>query len=100
MSKKLILCALVLTIAAAAPALAEAPDADVAAVLGIATELCDAPAATVELDEPTEQPMANIVFEPVGEQCGTRVCTKGFFCCNLSCSICAPQGGGCTQQVC
>ena len=31
MSKKLILCALVLTIAAAAPALAETPDADIAA---------------------------------------------------------------------
>lgn len=98
MSKKLILCALVLTIAAAAPALAEAPDADVAAVLGIAAETCDAPVEVVEPEEP--QPMAGIVFEPVNQQCGTRVCTKGFFCCNLSCSICAPVGGGCTQQVC
>lgn len=35
-----------------------------------------------------------------GGQCGTRICTGKTFCCNASCSICAPIGGGCTQQVC
>lgn len=35
-----------------------------------------------------------------GGQCGNTVCTGKTFCCNASCSICAPIGGGCTQQVC
>jgi len=32
--------------------------------------------------------------------CGTAVCGPREFCCNASCSTCAPIGGGCTQQVC
>lgn len=35
-----------------------------------------------------------------GGTCGTRVCKATQFCCNASCSICAPLGGGCTQQFC
>lgn len=35
-----------------------------------------------------------------GGQCGSRVCTGKTFCCNASCGICAPIGGGCTQQAC
>lgn len=35
-----------------------------------------------------------------GGPCGTSYCTKRQFCCNLSCSTCAPLGGACTQQVC
>jgi hypothetical protein len=35
-----------------------------------------------------------------GGQCGTRVCGSSQFCCNESCSICAPLGGACTQQFC
>lgn len=35
-----------------------------------------------------------------GIPCGTNTCTPGQFCCNRSCSICAPLGGFCTQQVC
>lgn len=35
-----------------------------------------------------------------GGQCGTAFCGPGTFCCNRSCSICAPIGGACTQQVC
>lgn len=34
------------------------------------------------------------------QPCGNTVCTGGNFCCNASCSICAPRGGFCTQQVC
>ena len=33
-------------------------------------------------------------------QCGDNVCTKGEYCCNESCGICAPEGGFCTQQIC
>jgi hypothetical protein len=35
-----------------------------------------------------------------GGQCGNKVCSGKTFCCNASCGICAPLGGGCTQQVC
>lgn len=35
-----------------------------------------------------------------GSQCGNAVCGKRQFCCNASCSTCAPLGGACTQQVC
>lgn len=34
------------------------------------------------------------------QPCGNTVCTGGNFCCNASCSICAPRGGHCTQQIC
>ena len=39
------------------------------------------------------------VAEP-GEPCNERRCGAGQFCCNYSCSICAPDGGFCTQQFC
>ncbi len=32
--------------------------------------------------------------------CGSNVCGAGEFCCNESCGICAPIGGGCTEQFC
>jgi hypothetical protein len=35
-----------------------------------------------------------------GEPCGSKTCGRGEYCCNLSCSICVPDGGFCTQQVC
>ncbi|KAK1827426.1 hypothetical protein QBC39DRAFT_361877 [Podospora conica] len=39
-------------------------------------------------------------FAPVGQKCGRNVCGAGQFCCNSSCSQCAPLGGGCTMQFC
>jgi hypothetical protein len=33
-------------------------------------------------------------------QCGDVVCGPGEFCCNESCSICAPDGGACIQIQC
>ena len=36
----------------------------------------------------------------VGQVCGSAFCGAGEFCCNESCSICAPEGGVCTQQFC
>jgi hypothetical protein len=42
-----------------------------------------------------------IVIGPVGNgPCGSNFCTGKTFCCNASCGICAPIGGGCTQQAC
>lgn len=35
-----------------------------------------------------------------GEVCGDAICGAGTYCCNASCSICAPEGGGCIQIVC
>lgn len=35
-----------------------------------------------------------------GEPCNATVCGPGEFCCNFSCSICAPLGSSCTQQFC
>ena len=35
-----------------------------------------------------------------GEPCNQAVCGEGFFCCNFSCSTCAPLDGFCTQQIC
>lgn len=35
-----------------------------------------------------------------GGQCGSAVCGEGEFCCNASCSICAPFGWACTQEIC
>lgn len=50
---------------------------------------------------PTE-PSLDQAFDQAfkGEACGNTVCGKGTFCCNASCSICAPNGGFCTQQFC
>lgn len=50
---------------------------------------------------PTEPSLDQAFDQAVkGEACGTAVCGKGTFCCNRSCSICAPNGGFCTQQFC
>jgi hypothetical protein len=35
-----------------------------------------------------------------GIRCGRALCGVGEFCCNESCSICAPAGGVCTQMFC
>lgn len=35
-----------------------------------------------------------------GEACNQTTCGAGEFCCNYSCSICAPLDGVCTQQFC
>lgn len=37
---------------------------------------------------------------PGGERCGSNTCNADQFCCNASCSVCAPIGGACTQQLC
>lgn len=55
-----------------------------------------------EVVEPPAKPTTLPPKEPilVGEKCGRNVCGKGQFCCNSSCSQCAPLGGACTMQFC
>ena len=104
MTKTLILCAaLILSLVAAGPVLAETSDADIAAVLGSTQEACSAPAATAELPEAQDADidLANeLKVEAAGQPCNQKTCGARQFCCNFSCSICAPIGGGCTQQFC
>jgi hypothetical protein len=35
-----------------------------------------------------------------GVRCGDNFCTRGDYCCNESCGICAPRGGACIQIAC
>jgi hypothetical protein len=35
-----------------------------------------------------------------GEECNGVYCGAGEYCCNYSCSICAPYGGGCPEIYC
>lgn len=35
-----------------------------------------------------------------GVPCGASRCSQGEYCCNESCGICAPIGGGCIQIAC
>ncbi len=35
-----------------------------------------------------------------GISCGTKVCGTGQYCCNASCSMCAPMGAACIQIAC
>lgn len=35
-----------------------------------------------------------------GTPCGASTCGAGEFCCNESCGLCAPEGGGCIELFC
>ena len=35
-----------------------------------------------------------------GVACGTKLCAAGQYCCNASCSMCAPMGAACIQIAC
>lgn len=45
-------------------------------------------------------PIAECVPDTDGTKCGKNTCGPNTFCCNSSCGICAPEGGGCIQQFC
>lgn len=50
-----------------------------------------------------ERLMANVQLDHTGacgEPCGNAVCGEGTYCCNASCSMCAPEGGVCIQIAC
>jgi hypothetical protein len=53
------------------------------------------PASRLGTPEPVD-----LAGGPPVEPCNQVVCGPNFYCCNFSCSICAPDGGFCTQQVC
>lgn len=81
-----------------APAPEPAVDLALAEMLEPTAESCDAPAVEGEpriadLEAELLQPMA-------GQPCNQTTCTPQEFCCNFSCSICAPRGGACIQIIC
>merc|ERR1719361_811295 len=50
--------------------------------------------------EPTKPQSSGWGSDKPGDRCGDNVCDEGEYCCNESCGICAPEGGGCTKQFC
>jgi hypothetical protein len=76
---------------AALPAAADAPAA-LAAPAAV-----DAPA---DCAPPTEAAGDQEPLFLAGEICGSKICGKGTYCCNASCSLCVQFGMSCTQQVC
>ena len=62
-------------------------------------ESCDAPAVE---PEPQIADLGAELLQPMmmGQPCNETVCTPQEFCCNFSCSICAPRGGACIQIIC
>lgn len=63
------------------------------ALVAVPAFAADAPAADLDFD-------ALQGAQVKAEDCNQKTCGKNQFCCNYSCSICAPLGGACTQQVC
>jgi hypothetical protein len=77
---------------------------------------CDHAANEYLLNDPAECALVHFIciegYEPFfddcgcgctpvqGTPCGGNVCGAGEFCCNESCGICAPEGGGCIQIFC
>ncbi len=59
-----------------------------------------APTASAEVAPPMSRLDGDTLAIGGGGVCGTKVCKAGTYCCNASCSKCAPIGGGCTQQAC
>jgi hypothetical protein len=76
---------------AALPAAAEVPAAVAAPPAADAAADCAAPSDAAADAEP---------LFLAGEICGSKICGKGTYCCNASCSLCVQFGMSCTQQVC
>lgn len=65
-------------------------------------ELAPAPAEPAVASPATESAVeakGGIIF-PGGDQCNQAVCGVGEYCCNWSCSVCAPQGAACLDVYC
>jgi len=62
--------------------------------------LLDAVEPAPEISSVEEPRKLELMGGPPTEPCNQVVCGPNFYCCNFSCSICAPDGGFCTQQVC
>ena len=50
--------------------------------------------------EASAAPAKPAATAPGAVKCGKATCAPGEFCCNASCSICAPKDGACTMQIC
>jgi hypothetical protein len=50
--------------------------------------------------EPVSGSEQALVSVKDGNVCGKNICAPGNVCCNVSCGICTPPGGVCTQQYC
>ena len=51
-------------------------------------------------DELDPAGLQRVPFPLPAPTCGDAVCGAGTYCCNASCSACAPFGASCTQEVC
>lgn len=51
-------------------------------------------------EEPCDQHVCRNNECVIVASCGQNLCGVGEYCCNESCGVCAPMGGGCTQQFC
>lgn len=47
-----------------------------------------------------DETACNCLPDGGGQPCGTSTCGAGQYCCNESCGICAPIGGGCIELYC
>lgn len=78
-----------------------------AATLFVLVSSCKSPAssppkeAAPDAPPPASSPSPAPVASAAGPvKCGEATCGAGEFCCNESCSICAPTGGSCIMKVC
>ncbi len=80
-----------------------------AAVLALLAVSCKNPSPPKEVakDAPSQPssasaaPPASASSAPSGPtKCGDVTCAAGEYCCNESCSICAPKDGSCIMTVC
>lgn len=86
--------------ALASDAEAPAPVVEVELQDMLTQESCDAAPAHNEGQDAVAGLEDQLRFNAMAEDCNGTVCTPNQFCCNFSCSICAPKGGGCIQIVC
>lgn len=61
-------------------------------------QVCDTATLQAEAAPVVEEPAPESII--IERTCGKNTCGTGEFCCNVSCGICAPKGGSCTQQYC
>lgn len=81
----------------------EAPAVQLEDLLAPASESCLGPAENTPADTADNQ-LADLeaeLMQPMaGQPCNETTCAPNEFCCNFSCSICAPRGGFCIQIIC
>jgi hypothetical protein len=67
---------------------------------GTVVDSCPAPSGSDSPSDGAPSAAPPTGDDPAEEACGNTVCGSAEFCCNVSCGICAPVGGVCTQQFC